>query len=807
MTKAQGRGRDDPPAAPTVKAATEAHEAFDLIVAEKPSVARDIAAVVGARQRQDGFLAGGTLMGRPVRVTWCVGHLVQLAAPEHYRPEWKSWRADTLPMLPEAMQLEPRREGADQWQVVRRLLRDRGLQRVINACDAGREGELIFAYAYELAGCKAPSARLWVSAMTEAALRDGLGALRPVAEVKGLEQAARARSEADWLVGLNATRAMTLHLRALTPDAPLLSVGRVQTPTLAILVRRAEEIERFAAEEYYQVKATLEAAAGAWEALWIAAPAQVAAAQAALAAGQPGSVAAGGGGAPTDGGLEAEAGADLALDDDDDADRPTRKGDAQRRDRLPSKEQADAVVARLRGRSGEVVLARRQQSRERAPLLYDLTTLQREANKRFKYSATKTLELAQALYEEHKLLTYPRTDSRHLSNAVVETLPAALRALHFGPYAEAAAFALQAGPGVLGKRFVDDAEVGDHHAILPTGNDPRRANLSPDEKRIFDLVARRLLGAFAGDAVFAVAQVVVAVGADRLHARGRTELEKGWRAIDPPATASKERLLPAVEVGDVAKVKTVKAVKGQTRPPVPHTEGTLLGAMERAGDDLDDQELARAMKARGLGTPATRAAIVETLIARGYVVRDQNQLTPSPQGRALLHMLPAPELASPRLTGSWEARLLAIAERGEDVEAFRADVRAFVRQTCIAILGATPTEAARSMAAAVNQGGAALGQCPRCQAEVRARRFGWSCSGCGLRIPDLVAKREVSARMAKALLVDGHTPVVKGFKSKAGKDFSAALRLDLDKGVVFDFSEVEREPPPGPAKRAPAARP
>lgn len=765
---------------------------FDLVVAEKPSVARDIARVLGARQRHDGYLAGGTLEGRPVRVTWCVGHLTQLAPPETYDPAWKVWRQDSLPMIPERFALEPRKEGGDQWKVLRSLLRDRELDLVINACDAGREGELIFAYAYELAGCKAPTRRLWVNSMTDAALRDGLERLRPAEDMRPLEAAARARSEADWLVGLNATRAMTLHVRALAQDGPLLSVGRVQTPTLAILVHREEEIERFVSESFFQVKAQLEAEPGQWEAIWVAPASEDGRDGRAVDAARqrPGG----------DGDVGADADEPPVGDDEPERDDVVVADKVEgRRDRIADRAQADAIAARLRGKTGEVVHVQRKEAREKAPQLYDLTALQREANKRFRLSATKTLEVAQRLYEQHKLLTYPRTDSRHLSSSIVETLPQALRSLHYGPYEAAAEAALAAGPGVLTKRFVDDAEVGDHHAILPTGLDPRRCQLDPDEARIFDLVARRLLGAFAGDAVFATAHVVVAVGEDRLHARGRTEVAAGWRAIDPPPSRSKERLLPAVEVGMDAKVRKATVHDGATRPPPRHTEASVLAAMERAGENLEDEALARAMKAHGLGTPATRASIIETLIQRGYARRDKIHLVATEQGRALLGMLPVEALYSPRLTGQWEARLTAIAEGKEQGERFIADVRAFVAEICAAVAQAEPTPAARAVAAAHLADGDLLGACPRCAGEVRARRFGWSCGGCGLRIGDKVAKRTVSAKMAKQLLTSGVTPVVKGFRSKAGKEFSAALRLDPERGVIFDFSEVPREPAQAPA--------
>ncbi len=726
---------------------------FQLILAEKPSVARDVARVLGLRGGGKGVIGRGTR-----RVSWFLGHLVELAEPGRYQDSWKSWRLEDLPMLPERFRLQPRKDGRDQWSVVKALLRDSELQEVVNACDAGREGELIFAYAYELCGCRAPVRRLWISSMTDSAIRTGFQQLRPGARMKPLEDAARCRSEADWLVGLNATRAMTLRLSR-GPGSPLWSLGRVQTPTLALLDAREAEIERFQPRDFWQLRvrfAVEEPQPGSWEAVWV-----------------------------RTGSTDAE-------------EEPNGEpgGESGDRDRFFERQQAEEVLRRVEGLPGEVIAAERRRRRERHPLLYDLTSLQREANKRFGFSAKRSLDLAQALYERHKLLTYPRTDSRHLSEDQRPGLPDILRGLEFGPYAQAAQVAQQRPISSLGKRVIDDSEVSDHHAIVPTGLDPRGCSLQLDEKRIYDLVARRFLAVFFDDAVFAVVKLDTAIGRDCFRARGRSCLDPGWQVVDPPFSKRKELLLPAVEVGQVAQQLEARLHQGRTRPPKRYNEAALLGAMERAGEVLEEVELKRAMKRNGLGTPATRAAIIETLLRRGYVERRaagrNRQVVPTERGRALLRALPVEALRSPRLTGQWEARLVAMAEGQEARERFMADIRGFTGELVAALRQAPlSVELEGALAGVSVPDGEPLGPCPRCQAQVVEARGGWRCQGCVLFIPGSVARRPVSRRMAGQLLKKGQSAVVKGFRSKQGKKFSAALRLDEGGRVRLHFPEPE----------------
>ncbi len=744
-----------------------------LVVTEKPSVARDIARVLGARTQGSGFIDG-----EGVRLTWCVGHLTELEDPGFYDPSWKRWSLDNLPMLPERFELRPRKGSRDQWEIVRRLLRDRGVTDVVNACDAGREGELIFRNVYELAGCGRPVRRLWISSMTPEAIRAGFGRLRPGEAYDPLADAARCRSEADWLVGLNATRALTCHARGAAQDGALLSVGRVQTPTLAMIVARDRAIEAFVPETYWTVAATFSAGTATWRAKWF----------------QPGSP------EPQDG----------PRGESPDAEAPTGE-------RLPSVEHAAAVVAAVEGRFGEVRESERRTVRERPPLLYDLTSLQRRANQRYGMTADRTLAVAQALYERHKLITYPRTDARFLTEDQVPTLPDVVRGVGglrvYAPFAQR----LLEAPIRPGKRVVNPAEVGDHHAILPTGRTPDPGRLEPDEKRIFDLVARRLLAALSPDAVFDKTTLVVAVpeGEGRalpealswplwFRARGRVCREQGWRAVDPPGR-SRDSDLPNVPPGDPAEVVEVAATEGQTRPPRPHDDASLLKAMETAGKELDDDELARAMRGAGLGTPATRASILQTLIARRYVVRKAKALLATDRGCAVIDALAVEDLKSAELTGRWESRLTAMAEGQESRVAFMADVRAYTDRIVSAI---SASERPQIAVVAADQA-PDLGPCPRCGKPVRERRAVYGCDGgrdCGFVVFRTMAKRKISTRMVRALVKEGRTPEVKGFRSKKGADFSAGLLVREDGTVGFWFPERRREEAPAAPAPSPRAR-
>ncbi|MGK3994220.1 DNA topoisomerase 3 [Sorangium sp. So ce1024] len=656
------------------------------VVAEKPAVARDIAAVLGASRRGEGFLEGGGYV-----VTWAVGHLVAIAEPHQIDPAWKRWRLDLLPMLPARFPLVVLPGTRAQFEIVRKVLGRRDVGRVICATDAGREGELIFRYIYEAAGCTKPVDRLWISSLTPEAIRDGLRRLRDARSYDGLADAARGRSRADWLVGMNLSRAYSL---AFDQD---LSVGRVQTPTLSMVVERELAIRRFVPEPYLEVVATFapyrEDGAGAAESSYKGTYFR----DGDLPGEQPG--AAGG---------------------------EARETAPQRRRLPPDGEEARRIVERARRGEARIDAIRSETRRLPPPLLYDLTELQRHANRLYGFSAQRTLEVAQALYERRKLISYPRTDSRHLSTEVAVTLGAVVQAVE-GSYR--GMLAPGTGTRPLGKRFVDDAKVGDHHAIIPTGSRASRAELSTEEQKIFDLICRRLLSAWHEDHVTSITTVITAIttrgrgegaGApivDRYHSAGSVVEKVGWKVLDigfgkPPAARARRRgeakgaagdaaegrdggegeggegdreretadqQLPAgLAKGQVQLVLDAQAQAKKTRPPPRFTEATLLTAMETAGSSLDEKELSEAMKDSGLGTPATRAAIIETLLRREYLVRKGKLLHATDKGVGLIEVVHA-DVKSPAMTGAWEAKLARMARGAGDLPSFMAGIESYVR--------------------------------------------------------------------------------------------------------------------------------
>ena len=738
---------------------------------EKPSVAREIGGVLGCKPA-----GAGLLEGDGVRITWCLGHLCELEEPKRYAPEWGRWSFDLLPMLPDRFRLRVRDEARtkEQWAIIKKQLLRSDVDEVVNACDAGREGELIFRYVYEHAGCKRPVSRLWVASLTEKAIRNAWATRRPAAQYDGLADAARSRSEADWIVGLNATRALTLLARGAGGDQ-LYSVGRVQTPTLAMIVARDLEIEAFVPEPYWRVEAAPGLPGGAsLKARWFRHDASEA--------------------EPRPGG-------------DPDVKQAAGDEDALPVERLSSAADAEGLAEAMRAGFATVRAADRVEKREKPPLLYDLTALQRRANQRFGLSADQTLTIAQALYEA-KLISYPRTDARFITDDQVPELPGVLRGLSVvGPY-RSICEALVAAPIRPGRRVVNAAEVGDHHAILPTGNAPSSHNLSPDQKRVFDLVARRLFAVLSADAIFDVTTLVLAVAPvaplpeglptpPHLRARGRVCRQEGWQAVDPIGKRA-ERDLPLLVIGDVLPVEGVEVSEAATRPPRPHNDASLLLKMETAGRELDDAELKRALRGAGLGTPATRAAIITMLLKRSFIERAQKDLRATKLGRELIAAVPVEELKSPELTGRWEARLSAIAEGEERRSDFMKDVGAWATELVSSIQGAPPPPVQRSAAT-----GAVVGPCPACQGPVHERRGRYRCEaggGCTFEMWGTVAGRDISKAIAKELLVKRKTKVYKGFKSKAGKAFEAALILNDELRVVFDFPERSSRPSAPPER-------
>ena len=710
-----------------------------LVIAEKPSVARDIvAALPGSFDEHKNFYESDDYV-----VTFAVGHLLELSDPEDYDPAWKSWKLDNLPIIPEEFKVRPRdKKSATQLNLIHKLLKRKDVDRVVNACDAGREGELIFTHIYETSGVETPVDRLWINSMTKAAIREGFDKLRPADQLEPLRDAARSRSEADWLVGMNATRAATTRRGW---GAGVVSLGRVQTPTLAMMVKREREIQAFTPEPYWLVHATFDPR---YNGLW--------------------------------------------FEDDE-----TRLKDGKR---------ADEIVERVTGKTGRVESVERKEQSERAPLLYDLTALQRDANRRFGFSARRTLSAAQSLYEGKKAITYPRTNSRWLSGDLVPQLkPTAETLMPIPDYAQGARFVLGLDQLPL-QRVVNDAKVDDHHAIIPTDIAHDVSAFTPDERRIFDLVARRFLAVFHPPARYARTTVVTEVEGERFRTRGKVTLEAGWRGVygveatdqsKQDEDAEGEGELPALKEGQEVKCVQAEAEAKETKPPPRYTEATLLSSMETAGKLVDDDEIREAMKERGLGTPATRAEIIETLIRREYIERAGKDLQPTPKGMSVVTMLEEHPITSAELTGDWEKQLMDIEHGNGGRSAFMDGIAGFAKTT-VDQIASLPDDKIRVERVE-------LGLCPKCGAETgeiikeNSRAYGctsWKSReepGCGFVIWKRVAGRTLTPEVARQLLEEGKTrEVLSGFRSRAGKPFRARLLLKEDGKVEFEFPVSKR---------------
>lgn len=692
-----------------------------LVIAEKPSVGRDLTrALPGAFAKHEGYLESDTHV-----VTWAVGHLVQLAEPDEYDAKYKKWRMADLPIVPDRFKLVVRDERSrKQMTVITRMLKRDDVSDVINACDAGREGELIFAWTFEKAGAKKPVQRLWLSSMTSKAIKDAFASLRPASEFDRLEQAARSRSEADWIVGMNATRAATIRLRSSFDGA--VSLGRVQTPTLAIIARREEEIRAFVPEPYWLVDATFETV--------------------------------------------------------DDPRRYSGRYHAGAQPRLKTAEEAEAIVAAVRGGQGTITKLEKTKRSEKAPLLYDLTSLQREANTRFGFSARRTLAAAQRCYEEHKVLTYPRTNSRFLpSDMIPEIKPIAGLVGTHREYAKASAYVTGLDVLPLG-RVINDAKVTDHHAIIPTNSEHKLDKLSDDDRRIYDMVTRRFLAVFHPDAVFENTRLETTVLEHVFRTRGRVLLEAGWRGVYGEGLDERsgdddeggDQQLPKLTQGENVGVLDVASEEKITQPPRRYSDASLLAAMETAGKLVDDEELREAMKDSGIGTPATRAAIIERLIDVGYVERDGRSLVCTEKGLGVIRLLGEHALTSPSLTGDWEHRLSRIEEGTEARSKFMADIAEFANSTVHELDDKLKD---------IKIPRANLGPCPVCGHDIVENRKGFSCwsredPGCGFVIWKSKAGKTLPPAVARELIARGRTEkAVTGFKGRSGRSFRAKLAL------------------------------
>ncbi len=588
-----------------------------LIVAEKPSVARDIARVMGVKGRGE-----GCIIGEEYVVTWAIGHLVSLSDPGETDPRWVKWNMEDLPMLPEKIPLKVLPGTKEQFAVIKKLMKDKEIQDIICATDSAREGELIFRYIYQMAGCKKPVRRLWISSMTDAAIRQGFADLKPASCYDSLYESARCRSEADWLVGMNASRAFSLAY-----DAHL-SVGRVQTPTLNLIVARDREIAEFKPADYWEVHADF----GDYEGLWV--------------------------------------------------------NPANKKTQTDDEAQANAVRDTVAGKDAVVEESKVERKKIAPPQLYDLTSLQREANRKLGYSADRTLKLAQSLYETHKLITYPRTDSRYLPDDMKPKIAVALKKLPaaYQPLVQSEDLHW----GMKSRRFYDNAKISDHHAIVPTDKTADSSKLTRDEALLFDMIARRLIAVHYPYYEYDAAKVVTRVDGHRFKSTGAMPVVEGWKAVYRGDKGDeKEPPLPKLSEGDARRVEKASVKKCQTKPPAPHTDASLLSLMENAGRDIEDEALREQMKSSGLGTPATRAATIERLIEVGYAARRGKTIVSTEKGRQLIAVVPE-QIASAVTTGKWEKFLSDMAAQKDEADRNAKSARFMggIRRFCVFLVDA-----------------------------------------------------------------------------------------------------------------------
>jgi len=606
-----------------------------IVLAEKPSVGRDLARVLGCGSKQKSFIEGKNYI-----VTWAMGHLVELADPETYNEKWKTWALEALPMLPEKMRHKVIRKTSHQFNTVKRLFQRNDVDSLIIATDAGREGELVARWIMRLCGWKGKTKRLWISSQTDAAIKEGFRNLRDGGEYINLFRAAESRAEADWIIGLNCTRALSCKYDV------RLSAGRVQTPTLALVIQREKEIESFTPKAYWNVTADFGPYTGKW-------------------AGKNGS------------------------------------------SRIQEQSIANSIAEKIEGKTGKIEEVSVKKKSIDPPLAYDLTALQVDANRILGFSPKKTLQTLQILYERHKIVTYPRTDSRYITEDIVPTLPRRLESL-FGTPLKSFAQKIQSGEMHTGKRFVNSAKVKDHHALIPTEERVRFEKLSSDERAVWELVVRRFLEVLSPVYRYKQILLVTNVEGEIFQTRGVSVLDKGWKALSRGPEPGDEKL-GHHEKGEFHKIKSVKTEQLWTKPPARYTEGTLISAMENAGKFIDDKDLKKSIEQGGLGTPATRADILEKLLSNYYLEPRGKELWSTPRGRELLNLVPE-QLSSPELTAEWEIRLSNIADGKEKHFYFLKDIRQEAKNLVSSIKNSTKTYSPEKSGYIKNE----MKSCPMC---------------------------------------------------------------------------------------------
>ena len=713
-----------------------------LIIAEKPSVAADIARALGGFTKHDDYFESEDFV-----LSSAVGHLLELACPEEFEVKRGKWSFAHLPDIPPHFALKPIEKTESRLKVLNKLIKRKDVEGLVNACDAGREGELIFNYIAQNAKSGKPVQRLWLQSMTQGAIRDGFARLRPGRDMEGLGDAAVCRSESDWLVGINGTRAMTA-FNSKTGGFHLTTVGRVQTPTLAIVVEREKKIREFKPRDYWEVEAEFSAKAGSYTGKWF-----------------------------------------------DEAYKGKNDDEHARADRLWEVARAEAIRAATLGKPGEVTEEAKPETRL-SPGLFDLTTLQREANARFGFSAKTTLSLAQALYEKHKVLTYPRTDSRCLPEDYLPTVKETLTMLtgqgagkghdevllsRYSPFAHQ----ILARNWVLpNKRIFNNAKISDHFAIIPTSQAPK--SLNEMEQKLYDFVVRRFLSVFFPAAEYLVTTRITRVEGHPFKTEGKVLVNPGWLAVHgKEAQEGDEGNLVAVEPKEKVKTDEVTVKANATKPPPRYSEATLLSAMEGAGKMVDDEELKAAMAGRGLGTPATRAQIIENLLGEQYMHREGRELIPTAKAFSLMTLLNGlgiNELTQPELTGDWEWKLGRI-EKGEFTRA------EFMRE--IAEMTRHMVERAKQYEADTIPGdfGVLTAPCPKCGGQIRETYKKFQCGSCDYALWKIVAGRQYEPAEIEQLLTEKQVGPLTGFRNKMGRSFAAAIKLNDDLQPEFDFGQ------------------
>ncbi|MDY5583568.1 MAG: DNA topoisomerase 3 [Candidatus Merdousia sp.] len=699
-----------------------------LVISEKPSVAADIARVLGRAKKCDDYYENDEYV-----IASALGHLVELNMPADIDKKYARWSLSNLPIIPEKFKLKPIEKTKAKLAALKKLLSRKDIDGVINACDAGREGELIFTYIYEITKCKLPRQRLWVSSMTPSSILEAFSNLKSQEEMESLQDAARCRSESDWLVGINGTRAITSRMYG-SRGKSLASVGRVQTPTLAMIVEREHEIQNFKPTRYWKITAEFEIENGKYEGVYQ----------------RP----------------------DFKQKDKDANDKA---------DRIWSHADAERVLNEVRAEGRAKVSDKKTQSKQIAPRLYDLTTLQREANNKYSFPANKTLSIAQSLYEKHKMITYPRTDSRALPDdyrgVVVRTMESMAE-----PYRRFAQKAVDEGyVKKAGKRIFDSKQVSDHFALMPT--DVSGKKLTDDEAKIYDMIARRFVAAFYPEAVFDVTTRISAVGSNIFKTEGKVLRSAGWLDVYNKETSDKEILPQLADEKERAKMLEAHLKEESTKPPARYTEATLLSAMEGAGKLLDDEELADAMKDKGLGTPATRAQIIENLIAHKLVERERRDLVPTARAESLIRFLDAlaiDALTSPSMTGEWEQKLRLIERKQLSRKTFMDGICAMTAQIVDKARNFVEEEVESHEVDIPNPiDGSKLIETFRAYKSKDGKFI----------IYKTIGNRKISEEEVRELVTKGKVGPLEGFKSKMGRPYTATLKLDENFAVKFQFGD------------------